>query len=105
MMVLNGSSHLHGFYERERERAAILTKKSRLHTGTCPGGDLSLWGFGASSEKEMEKCCRPLKVEVFRLQDDSLLQRGGWKPAQVSGYRGMHGMMVPEGEHQAKATR
>ncbi|KAI1755151.1 hypothetical protein F4782DRAFT_527876 [Xylaria castorea] len=69
---------------------------------TCPGGDLSLWGFGAASEKEMVKCCRPLKVEVFRLQDMGLLKRGGWKPAEPSPYRGMHGMMVPEGEHQAK---
>ncbi|GAP84913.1 putative meiotic chromosome segregation protein [Rosellinia necatrix] len=68
---------------------------------TCPGGDLSLWGFGAASEKEMAKCCRPLKVEVFRLQDETLLQRTGWKPAEPSPYRGMHGMMVPEGEHQA----
>ncbi|KAI8629441.1 hypothetical protein F5Y19DRAFT_82188 [Xylariaceae sp. FL1651] len=67
---------------------------------TCPGGDLSQWGFGATSEKEMAKCCRPLKVEVFRLQDESLLQRSGWKPAQKSPYRGMHGMTVPEGEHQ-----
>ncbi|KAI0159602.1 hypothetical protein GGR57DRAFT_431534 [Xylariaceae sp. FL1272] len=68
---------------------------------TCPGGDLSLWGFGAASEKEMIKCCRPLKVEVYRLQDEDLLHHGGWQPAQVSSYRGMHGMMVPEGEHQA----
>ncbi|KAH8167109.1 hypothetical protein CIB48_g1123 [Xylaria polymorpha] len=70
---------------------------------TCPGGDLSLWGFGAASEKEMVKCCRPLKVEVFHLQDTDLLKRGGWKPAEPSTYRGMHGMMVPEGEHQAKS--
>ncbi|KAI0913218.1 hypothetical protein F4824DRAFT_103782 [Ustulina deusta] len=69
---------------------------------TCPGGDLSLWGFGAASEKEMIKCCRPLKVEVFRLQDGDLLQKGGWKPAEPSPYRGMHGMMVPQGEHQSK---
>ncbi|KAI0403755.1 hypothetical protein F4802DRAFT_276733 [Xylaria palmicola] len=69
---------------------------------TCPGGDLSLWGFGAASEKEMVKCCRPLKVEVFRLQDASMLPGSGWKPAKPSSYRGMHGMMVPEGEHQAK---
>ncbi|KAI0117718.1 hypothetical protein GGR51DRAFT_573503 [Nemania sp. FL0031] len=70
---------------------------------TCPGGDLSLWGFGADSEKEMVKCCRPLKVEVFRLQDADVLERSGWKPAEPSPYRGLHGMMVPEGEHQAKS--
>ncbi|TEA17836.1 Uncharacterized protein C8034_v011685 [Colletotrichum sidae] len=65
---------------------------------TCPGGDLSLWGFGEDSEEEMIKCCRPLKVEVFRLEDESLLQRGGWKPAEVSPYKGRHGMTVPLGE-------
>ncbi|KAI1180672.1 hypothetical protein F4777DRAFT_528869 [Nemania sp. FL0916] len=69
---------------------------------TCPGGDLSLWGFGAASEKEMVKCCRPLKVEIFRLQDADMLKRSGWKPAEPSPYRGLHGMMVPEGEHQRK---
>ncbi|KAI1268871.1 hypothetical protein F5Y18DRAFT_372843 [Xylariaceae sp. FL1019] len=68
---------------------------------TCPGGDLSLWGFGAASEKEMIKRCRPLKVEVFRLEDEDLLHKYGWRPAQVSSYRGLHGMIVPEGEHQA----
>lgn len=78
-------------------------KLSCFCAGTCPGGDLSLWGFGAASEKEMVKCCRPLKVEVFHLQDTDLLKRGGWKPAEPSTYRGMHGMMVPEGEHQAKS--
>ncbi|KAI1450560.1 hypothetical protein F5Y02DRAFT_413281 [Annulohypoxylon stygium] len=68
---------------------------------TCPGGDLSLWGFGADSEKEMIKCCRPLKVEVFKLQDADFLQRNGWKPAEPAPYKGKHGMLVPEGEHEA----
>ncbi|KAI0597772.1 hypothetical protein F4775DRAFT_593006 [Biscogniauxia sp. FL1348] len=71
---------------------------------TCPGGDLSLWGFGADSEKEMIKCCRPLKVEVFRLADEGFLQRSGWKPAEPSPYRGLHGMAVPLGEHEAKRS-
>ncbi|GKT50043.1 uncharacterized protein ColSpa_10224 [Colletotrichum spaethianum] len=65
---------------------------------TCPGGDLSLWGFGEDSEEEMIKCCRPLKVQVFQLEDTGLLQRGGWKPAQVSQYKGRHGMNIPLGE-------
>lgn len=68
--------------------------------GTCPGGDLSLWGFGEDSEKEMVKCCRPLKVEVFRLEDPGLLERGGWKPAEVAPYRGNHGLAIPQGEHE-----
>ncbi|KAK1841706.1 meiotic chromosome segregation protein [Colletotrichum chrysophilum] len=65
---------------------------------TCPGGDLSLWGFGEDSEEEMIKCCRPLKVEVFKSEDEGLLQRGGWKPAEVSPYKGRHGMNIPLGE-------
>lgn len=67
-------------------------------TGTCPGGDLSLWGFGADSEKEMIKCCRPLKVEVFRLADGDFLRKAGWRPAEPSKYQGKHGMVVVEGE-------
>ncbi|CAI0645968.1 unnamed protein product [Colletotrichum noveboracense] len=66
---------------------------------TCPGGDLSLWGFGEDSEEEMIKCCRPLKVEVFKIEDEGLLQRGGWKPAEVSPYKGRHGMNIPLGEN------
>lgn len=69
-----------------------------MKTGTCPGGDLSLWGFGASSEEEMIKCCRPLKVEVYRLEDDTLLEKSGWKPAEISGYKGSHGLNVHLGE-------
>ncbi|KPM44926.1 Uncharacterized protein C11D3.03c [Neonectria ditissima] len=65
---------------------------------TCPGGDLSLWGFGADSEEEMIKCCRPLKVEVYRLADEGLLEKSGWKPAETSAYAGRHGMNVPLGE-------
>lgn len=70
--------------------------------GTCPGGDLSLWGFGSDSEKEMIKCCRPLKVEVFRMTDEEILKKGGWVSAEKSQYQGMHGMLVPVGEHEAK---
>lgn len=49
----------------------------------------------------MIKCCRPLKVEVFKLQDADFLQRNGWKPAEPAPYKGKHGMLVPEGEHEA----
>ena len=66
---------------------------------TCPGGDLSLWGFGSDSEKEMIKCCRPLKVEVFTI-DSAVLSDVGWKPAQRPPYAGVHGVKIPEGEKQ-----
>ena len=69
---------------------------------TCPGGDLSLWGFGSDSEKEMIKCCRRLKVELFKLVDEEKLLAGKWKPAERPDYRGIHGMQVPEGEKRSK---
>mgnify|MGYP002349538086 CR=1 FL=1 len=69
---------------------------------TCPGGDLSLWGFGADSEKEMVKCCRPLRVQVYELEDPGLLRRLGWEPAEKANYRGMHGVRAPEGEGNDK---
>ncbi|KAL7926453.1 hypothetical protein ACQKWADRAFT_140271 [Trichoderma austrokoningii] len=71
---------------------------------TCPGGDLSLWGFGSDSEKEMIKVCRPLHVKVYRLQDEELLQKSGWKPAETAGYKGMHGVFSPEGEAAQRKT-
>jgi hypothetical protein len=46
----------------------------------------------------MIKCCRPLKVEVFRLADGDFLQEAGWRPAEPSKYQGKHGMVVVEGE-------
>lgn len=72
-----------------------------MTVGTCPGGDLSMWGFGTASDEEMVKCCRPLKVEVFKLADDRFLEERGWKPAAKAAYGGMHGMVVPEGERLA----
>ena len=52
----------------------------------------------------MIKCCRPLKVEVFRLAEEDLLERLGWQPAKPADYRGVHGMAIPEGEAQAAAS-
>ena len=53
----------------------------------------------------MIKCCRPLKVEVFRIEDPELLEKSGWKPAEVAPYRGTHGMVPWEGEPQKNAAR
>lgn len=64
---------------------------------TCPGGDLSRWGFGAEGERAMRECCRAVKVEVFGLVDqDQVLQ--GWREPKCPRYRGLHGMTVPLGE-------
>lgn len=72
--------------------------------GTCPGGDLSLWGFGDDSEQEMIKCCRPLHVKVFKLEDPQLLESNGWKPAEKSQYRGLHGVVSYHGEDRKSRT-
>lgn len=69
---------------------------------TCPGGDLSAWGWGeggegeAQDKKSMLECCRPLKVEVFKITDAKVLE--GWVAPQSPAYRGAHGMKVPTGE-------
>ncbi|KAJ7891718.1 hypothetical protein B0H14DRAFT_2688047 [Mycena olivaceomarginata] len=51
-----------------------------------------------TTEKEMVQCCRPLNVKVFRLEDESLLRKWGWKMPEPAPYRGLHGMTVPQGE-------
>lgn len=66
---------------------------------TCPGGDLSkaMWGEGAEPVAEGEdptlECCRPLRVEVYDIEEkDAVLQ--GWVPAEPRGnlYKGFHGL-------------
>lgn len=55
---------------------------------TCPGGDLSvhLWGPDARDPLEV---CRPLAVEVYRV-DPELLE--GWQQPQRAAYAGRHGL-------------
>lgn len=43
----------------------------------------------------MIETCRPLGVAVFRLQDQDLLQKLGWKTAQMPAYHGLHGLVLP----------
>lgn len=61
---------------------------------TCPGGDLSvpLWGPDARDPLDV---CRPLGVEIYRL-DDSLLR--AWSPPQPANaaYKGNHGMRLEQ---------
>lgn len=62
---------------------------------TCPGGDLSVWGFGQA--EKMREVCRPLGVELWGLESpEKTLQ--GWEAPRVPGYKGGHGCVVPEGE-------
>jgi len=58
---------------------------------TCPGGDLSLrmWGEGIpEGDDPALACCRPLKVEVFKLPESVL---NNWKPWVGETYKGDHG--------------
>lgn len=50
----------------------------------------------------MIKCCRPLKVEVFALEDEDFLAKRGWKSPEPAPYEGMHGVSIPHGEYQGK---
>jgi uncharacterized protein YcgI (DUF1989 family) len=84
---------------REGDYIEFLAEQDLLMAlSTCPGGDLSQWGFGSDREKEMINCCRPLKVEVFKLENEREVLSGKWKPAECPAYPGVHGMAVPEGE-------
>lgn len=69
---------------------------------TCPGGDLSAWGWsqadesGAEKGRDMRSTCRSIKVEVLELKDQGALE--GWKRPERSAYKGYHGMKIPGGE-------
>lgn len=77
---------------------------------TCPGGDLSRWGWTQAQESEvgegekedgegMKGTCRPIRVEVWEIAEGVRREvLGEWRESVRSGYRGMHGMGVPEGE-------
>lgn len=75
---------------------------------TCPGGDLSMWGWGEGEEEgggDMKDVCRPIKVEVFKINDDvrgEVLNR--WKEPACPPYRGLHGLKVPVGESAAETV-
>ncbi|AAS54502.2 AGR013Cp [Eremothecium gossypii ATCC 10895] len=65
---------------------------------TCPGGDLSMWGWGegavGANEKnvtDMSSVCRPVRVEVFELDDPETVLRG-WSSPQPVRYGGNHGI-------------
>jgi uncharacterized protein YcgI (DUF1989 family) len=62
---------------------------------TCPGGDLSAWGWGESNSGTMTSVCRPIQVEVFKINQVVL---AGWTSPQQPVYKGLHGMVIPTGE-------
>ena len=63
---------------------------------TCPGGDLSTWGWGEGSGGNMKDVCWPIKVEVFKLDDEKILT--SWQQPERPKYKGLHGMSIPHGE-------
>ncbi|MCJ1439703.1 MAG: hypothetical protein MMC23_000184 [Stictis urceolatum] len=61
---------------------------------TCPGGDLSQFGWGeGTGEVDMLLCCRPLGIEVFDIQDPQVLK--DWKQPESPRYKGIHGVKLP----------
>jgi uncharacterized protein YcgI (DUF1989 family) len=66
---------------------------------TCPGGDLSTWGWAEGESGNMKDVCRPIKVEVFELDDKLALDR--WNPPQRPDYKGVHGLKIPLGEENS----
>lgn len=65
---------------------------------TCPGGDLSTWAWGEGEGRSMLDVCRPIQVDVWKIEDEEVLK--GWEPPKSPEYRGLHGMTVPGGERR-----
>ena len=75
---------------------------------TCPGGDLSEWGWVGTKEGEeeegegaqkMKATCKPIKVEVWAIAEEVKGQAlAGWETHEPGGYKGLHGLHVPLGE-------
>jgi len=61
---------------------------------TCPGGDLSVHGWGEDSAKRMLDTCRPLGVAIYKITDEESVLRG-WKEPLPAPYIGMHGLKIP----------
>jgi hypothetical protein len=60
----------------------------------CPGGDLSVYGWGEDSAQRMLDTCRPLAVAVYDILDKDVVLKG-WKESERPGYKGMHGLKIP----------
>ncbi|WP_338484963.1 urea carboxylase-associated family protein [Pseudomonas trivialis] len=61
---------------------------------TCPGGDLSLPMWGPQAQDPLT-VCRPLGVEIYRLEDELL---SGWSQPERAAYKGQHGLHIARAE-------
>lgn len=61
---------------------------------TCPGGDLSVHGWGEDSAQRMLDTCRPLGVAVYEIAGKEVILKD-WKESENPGYKGMHGLKIP----------
>ena len=60
----------------------------------CPGGDLSVHGWGEQSAKRMLNTCRPLGVAVYEIEDKKEVLNG-WVESESPEYKGLHGLEIP----------
>lgn len=104
LMALSKFSPYHHLFTGFAPTVAPFETSKLIGTGTCPGGDLSAWGFGSDNEAEMIKCCRPLHVQVYELEDKEFLAERGWRPSETAPYQGMHGLKPVEGEGRDKVV-
>ncbi|KAM9891173.1 hypothetical protein OXX69_012376, partial [Metschnikowia pulcherrima] len=77
------------FFEMFAEQDLIVA------ISACPGGDLSNWDWGEKEggDTKMQDNCRPLGIEVYKLDDESVLQ--GWTEPEYAPYKGNHGLKFP----------
>ncbi|ODV83271.1 hypothetical protein CANARDRAFT_203416 [[Candida] arabinofermentans NRRL YB-2248] len=59
---------------------------------TCPGGDLSTWGW-SENDDDMIACCRPLGIEVYKITNEKALEN--WSESKPVNYKGLHGLKEP----------
>ena len=83
--------------EKEDYIEVFAEQSLLIALSTCPHGDMTMWAWGEDDTNgRMLKCCRPLKIEIFRLADEKLLDN--WSVPGYPCYSGRHGMSVPLGE-------
>lgn len=62
----------------------------------CPGGDLSNWDWGETEggDTKMVDNCRPLGLEIYKLDNEEEVLKG-WQEPEYAPYKGRHGFNQP----------